>query len=218
MLEREFQGPFRALKPLILASESPRRQRLLASLGLSFFVRVSGAHEPDPLENEDPKRYAEQNAAAKAQVIASKEPGAVVIAADTIVVLDRLILNKPNNVADALRMLKLLNGREHEVITGCCLQVHQEQHLFSVITKVTMAGFSDAILKGYASCGEPMDKAGAYAIQGAGGFLIQSIQGSYSNVVGLPLFEITEALLNLSAIEPVQTIPRGKIDSPAVNP
>jgi len=202
-------GPFEAALPLVLASASPRRKELLASLGLAFEI-LSIGEEPPPLPGEDAAGYAQRAARHKAVAVSAERPEAVVVAADTVVVVDGEPLGKPADEDEALRMLAVLVGREHTVVTGCCLipprtgGLGRETMLFAVETRVVMAPAPLEVLFAYAATGEPLDKAGAYAIQGRGGFLVESISGSFSNVVGLPLAETVRALSEMGAIRPVQ--------------
>ncbi len=196
------RGVYTALEPLVLASASPRRSELLGLAGLEFEV-LPGEAEPMPENGEPPSEYACRAALAKALDAFGRRPEAVVLAADTIVVLDKRILGKPIDAADALRTLRDLSGRTHEVITGCVVCTPgREPESFAVSTLVTMAEVGDAALEAYVATGEPMDKAGSYAIQGQGGFLVRRIDGSYSNVVGLPVTEVLEALSAMGIIAP----------------
>ncbi|MFZ3263039.1 MAG: Maf family protein [Terriglobales bacterium] len=171
---------------LVLASASPRRQELLRNAGIAF--EVQPAHIPeDPLPGENAKDCAERLAREKALAIARKRPTEAVLGADTVVVIDNQILGKPANAADAARMLRLLSGRTHSVITGVCLVVDGQLSAGSETTSVTMSEISGKEIAGYVATGEPMDKAGAYAIQGIASRWIPRIEGDYSNVVGLPV-------------------------------
>lgn len=170
---------------LILASQSPRRRDLLKQFGLEFEVQVLPTTEVD---NGDPLEVAAQNALTKAEPVSRQNPDALVLGADTIVTLDGQILGKPKDREDALRMLRLLSGREHEVTTVVALlRYGQEAKVFSETTKVQFRSLSEHEISGYLATGEPFDKAGAYGIQGFGGLLVQSIKGCYYNVVGLPM-------------------------------
>ena len=196
------QGPFRALLPIVLASASPRRQALLAGQGLGFDVVPSTVKEPDPEPGEAPADYAARMARIKGQDIALRHPDKIIVSADTIVVQDARILGKPKDAADALAMLTSLSGRWHEVMTGFCV-LRQEDGISlcrTVTTRVHMAGNSPDMLKAYIDTHEPMDKAGAYGIQGIGAFLVDEVQGSYTNVVGLPLRSVLDFLLEIEAI------------------
>ncbi len=196
-------GAFRTLRPLVLASASPRRRELLASLGLDFRIDPGSAEEPRPEPGEVPADYALRAAKAKALPVAAAHGEAVILAADTIVVLDQDILGKPMDTAHAVDMLLRLSGRTHQVVTGCCLRAPEGvNELFAVSSDVTMRRSNRAELAAYAATGEPLDKAGAYAIQGLGGFLVRRVEGSYTNVVGLPLSRVLERLLELGAAGP----------------
>lgn len=166
------------------------------------------AAEPSPGKDEEPEAFVIRAARAKAAALCAlpgalpTTPAPVVIAADTIVVLDNRILGKPRDPAHALSMLRALRGRTHQVITGCALVVPRSAfHTFAVRSSVTFWQCPDSLLTAYATCGEPLDKAGAYAVQGKGAFLAERIEGSWSNVVGLPLAELVRHLLALGAIE-----------------
>jgi septum formation protein len=173
-------------KMLVLASASPRRQELLRNAGITFEVQPANIPE-DPLPGEAAKDYVERLAREKALAIASQRPQDVVLGADTVVVVDRQLLGKPSDAKDAARMLRMLSGRKHEVITGVCVVVRGQSKVASETTRVTMSGLSDKDVAEYVASGEPMDKAGAYAIQGIASRWIPSIEGDYSNVVGLPV-------------------------------
>jgi septum formation protein len=171
---------------LVLASASPRRQELLRNAGITFEVQPANIPE-DPLPGEAAKDYVERLAREKALAIASQRPQDVVLGADTVVVVDGQLLGKPSDAADAARMLRMLSGRKHEVITGVCVVVRGQSKVASETTRVTMSELSDKDVADYVASGEPMDKAGAYAIQGIASRWIPSIEGDYSNVVGLPV-------------------------------
>ena len=171
---------------IVLASASPRRQELLRSAGISFAVQAADIVE-DPLPGEGAKECAERLAREKALAVANCRPGDVVLGADTVVVIDGQMLAKPVDAADAFRMLRLLSGRVHQVITGVCLVVRGQPAVGSETTLVTMSEISDEEIREYVASGEPMDKAGAYAIQGRASRWIPRIEGDYSNVVGLPV-------------------------------
>jgi len=209
---------------LVLASASPRRQELLRNAGISFAVQPAHIDE-DPLPGEPAQDCAERLARDKALAVSRRRPRDWILGADTVVVADGIILGKPNDAADAARMLRLLSGRIHEVITGVCLagpekpedrgqprdadkiertsaasQLRTENwelgtdlprtdflRTASESTLVTMSGLSEDEIRDYIATGEPMDKAGAYAIQGMASRWIPKIEGDYSNVVGLPV-------------------------------
>lgn len=171
---------------LVLASASPRRAELLRAAAIPF--QVQPAHIPeDALPEEGAKLCAERLATEKAQEVARQCPQDAVLGADTVVVVDGQILGKPTDEADAARMLRMLSGREHQVITGVCLVAGGQWAVASETTSVTMSKVSEQEIADYVATGEPMDKAGAYAIQGIASRWIPRIEGDYSNVVGLPV-------------------------------
>lgn len=189
---------------IVLASASPRRRELLESAGVPVVILVSNIHE-EARHGEKPAAYAARNALEKAQSVTREHQktiaGAVVIGADTIVVKDDKILEKPLDAADAVRMLKSLRNSMHEVITGYVLIDASSGTVLehnTVSTMVTFRNLSDAEIEAYVATGEPMDKAGSYGAQGKGAAFVKRIEGSYTNVVGLPLSEVMEALLNHS--------------------
>jgi septum formation protein len=186
---------FKTTQPIILASASPRRRELLSLLGIAFEIVVSPAEEPAPDTGEDPAFYAARMARLKAAAVAGLHPEAVVIGADSVVAVGDVILGKPVDAAEAERMLGLLAGRTHRVITGCAIFApHREPDVFTVATEVTMTAIPEPVIAAYVATGEPMDKAGAYAIQGQAAGFVAAINGSYTNVVGLPLAEVLERL------------------------
>jgi septum formation protein len=172
---------------LVLASASPRRRQLLEQLGLAFEVKPTGADE-SVRSGEGPRAYVERIAREKAAAGATASPDALILAADTAVVLGERILGKPANREEAKEMLETLSGREHRVITGVALAGPVRDGC-AVETRVTFRRLSAAEIAWYVATGEPLDKAGAYAVQGAGGAWVERIDGSVSNVVGLPLAE-----------------------------
>lgn len=178
------------IKPLILASASPRRRELLAQLGRPFSVVAPGVEEA-PWPRERPASYALRNAAEKARAVAERYPHAMVLAADTIVVLGDRILEKPSDAAHAAAMLRALSGRAHDVITGVCLWQPEgggfRERAVAVRTAVRFRALGEAEIDAYVASGEPMDKAGAYAIQGGAAGFVEAYDGPYDNVVGLPL-------------------------------
>jgi septum formation protein len=188
---------------LILASASPRRRELLTQAGFSF--EIHPAHIPeDPLPNEDPIAYVTRLAREKAEAVFRKlnqdsasrsdHDELLVLGADTTVVLDDQILGKPADAADAARMLRLLSGRSHRVITGVALATVHGAEVAADVTGVRFVTLSEQEIDAYVATGEPMDKAGAYAIQGRASRWIPRIEGCYFNVVGLPL-ALVSALL-----------------------
>lgn len=171
---------------IILASASPRRKELLGQFGLPFEVMASDIEEVfNPNEPLEPQT--ENLALLKAREIARKDPDTVVIGADTIVVYEGHLLTKPKDKADALRTLRLLNGKTHTVITGVAVVKGEEERAAHEKSLVTFNRQSESFLERYIETGEPMDKAGSYGIQGFGSLLVESIRGNYTNVVGLPL-------------------------------
>jgi septum formation protein len=186
-----------AVTPLfVLASKSPRRRYLLKQAGLDFLVVPSQVDESKILIN-DPETYVIELAKAKAGDISQKYPESWVIGADTIVVINGTILGKPKSKDDARNMLYRLSGRTHQVYTGFAICCKAEKRIFSQVVKtdVLFKELSDEEIQWYIHTPEPFDKAGAYAIQGIGTFLIRSIHGSYTNVVGLPVCEVIEFLI-----------------------
>lgn len=170
------------MTPLILASASPRRRQLLEMLGIEVVVRPS--HIPEaPLEGEAPVAYAERLARDKALAV----PGDLVLGADTTVLLDGELLEKPADAEDAVRMLRRLQGRTHEVITSVALKSGGRVRVATDVTRVTFRACDDAFLRAYVATGEPMDKAGSYGIQGYGAALVERIEGDFFGVMGLPV-------------------------------
>jgi septum formation protein len=170
---------------LILASQSPRRAQILRDAGIEFSVRPASVDET-PREGESPIDYVERLAEEKAAAVAAMK-GEIVLGADTTVVAGGEILGKPVDEADARRMLRCLSGRRHEVITGICLKRGTERIRDSAVTEVWFSAMSDEEIAEYAATGEPLDKAGGYAIQGLASKYIDKINGCYFNVVGLPV-------------------------------
>lgn len=174
---------------LILASASPRRQELLRAAGIAFTVQPANVHE-QANPGETPQSYAERLARDKAKAVwdtGSHRDNTFVLGADTIVVVDEHILEKPADAGDAARMLRMISGRAHQVITSVCLVGARFEDVRSEVTTVFVNGISDKEIADYVATGEPMDKAGAYAIQGLASRWIPRIEGDYSNVVGLPI-------------------------------
>jgi len=171
---------------LILASASPRRAEILRSLGIPFEADPSDVDET-PLSGEAPDETACRLASAKAAVVAARRPGAWVLAADTLVVLDEAVLGKPADDAEAARMLLQLSGREHRVVTGVCLCADMDPGTtLTEWSRVRFAPLTQAEVAWYVATGEPRDKAGAYAVQGLGARFVEGIEGSFTNVMGLP--------------------------------
>ena len=179
---------------LILASGSPRRKELLERAGYSFEIIVSDVEENAP-EDIAPAEIAERNARLKARAVAKDvDETAIVIGADTVVSIDGVVFGKPSDEHEAKDMLGRLSGRTHQVITGVCLASGSTAKSFHVTTDVTFRELAQAEIDAYVACGEPMDKAGAYGIQGAGGKLVDHISGDYDNVVGLPVSALAQEL------------------------
>ncbi len=193
---------------LILASASPRRAELTRQLGLVPIVRVSQtpeAREPGELPAAYTVRLAKQKAAAVAAMIPADDPApAWILAADTVVTLDDDVLEKPTDAAHARQMLAALSGRSHEVITGFCWRNRQDGRTLAraITAKVRFHALDEETIARYVATGEPMDKAGAYGIQGIGGALIAGLEGSYTCVVGLPVAEVIAALRELGGLGP----------------
>ena len=176
-------------KTLVLASGSPRRRELLEGLGLRFTIRAAAIDET-PHPGEEPAAYVLRLAEEKAR--AAVRPGELALAADTTVVIDGEILGKPEDDADAVRMLRLLSGREHEVLTGVALldtTPADAGRIASGISRsaVRMATLTPEEIAWYVGTGEPRDRAGSYAIQGLGSLFVEAVSGNYTNVVGLPI-------------------------------
>lgn len=179
---------------IVLASGSPRRRELLEAAGIPFRVIVSDADESNDDVNA-PADLAMANARQKAQAVAATlSSSSVVIGADTIVVLDGRVFGKPKGEEDAKGMLRELSDRTHEVITGVCIVRDGEAETFAETTRITFKHLSDEEIDAYVATGEPLDKAGAYGIQGGAGTFASSIDGDYDNVVGLPVARLQGAL------------------------
>ena len=177
----------------ILASASPRRRELFASISENFEIIPSDIEEVIP-EGIEIEKAPEILAAQKAADIAKRHPEALVIGADTGVFIDGKMLGKPHDRKEAVQMLRSLSGRTHKVITGCSLQQGERQVSFSEITEVTFYPLSEQEIEDYVATGEPDDKAGSYGIQGKGMLLVQGIKGDYFNVVGLPVARLARAI------------------------
>jgi septum formation protein len=188
---------------LILASASPRRKDLLNCLGVRFQVMPSSVEE-NPLPRETPEAHVRRLAEAKARDVAQRFPGHWVLGADTIVVIDGTILGKPQTADDAARMLGILANRIHTVYTGYALLnplFPNKARVRHVSSSVHVRNLTDEEISAYIRTGEPMDKAGAYAIQGIGAAIVQAVTGSYTNVVGLPLCEVAQDLKELGIFD-----------------
>jgi septum formation protein len=182
-------------KSIVLASASPRRRELIRHLGTA--VEIDPSHVPEDTElHVPPEEMVAALAVRKATEIATRRPDAIVIGADTTVEIDGVILNKPADLADAERMLRRLRGRTHRVHTGVAvLAPAQTTHAEVMTSRVTMRPFADTELHAYLETGESLDKAGAYGIQGAAGHIVDSVDGCYTNVVGLPLCAVARCLI-----------------------
>jgi septum formation protein len=181
---------------LVLASQSPRRAEILRQAGIPFVVRAAPVDET-PFSQEAPEDYVRRLAEAKARAVPA-DASEIVLAADTTVVVDREILAKPADASDARRMLSLLSGRRHEVMTGICLQHGEQQICDLAVTAVWFAPMSAEEIDDYVATGEPTDKAGAYAVQGAASKFIPRIEGCYYNVMGLPIALVYRHYLKLT--------------------
>ena len=179
--------------PLILASASPRRAELLKNACIAFTVDPAGITEL-PLADESPLAYAQRLARDKALAVLARHPDRVILGADTVVVVDEHLLEKPVDARDAERMLRLLSDRSHQVITGVSLVAQNFERTQSELTVVTFSRLSDEEIGQYVATGEPMDKAGAYGIQGLASRWIGRVEGCYFNVVGLPVARVYRLL------------------------
>jgi nucleoside triphosphate pyrophosphatase len=182
--------------PLILASSSPRRQELLRNAGFEFEVRPSSIPE-EPHPGETPEAFVRRMAAEKALEVAAGSPaGSLVLGADTVVLVDAQILGKPANPEQAARMLSQLSGRSHRVLTGVCLVKAPDsiEARGESDTRVWLRPLEEAEIRDYVASGEPLDKAGAYGIQGRASRFVTRIEGCYFNVVGLPVALVDEML------------------------
>ena len=188
---------------LILASGSPRRKTLLQDLGLEFEV-IAAQVEEKPRAGEKPEDFVLRAGSDKAGAVSGDNPASWVLGADTVVVHGGRILGKPGDAEEALSVLLVLSGQKHLVHTGFCLANVKKQVSVSrlVTTEVYFSSFSEEIAAAYVASREPLDKAGAYGIQGVGGVLVEKINGSYSNVVGLPLVEVIQEMLRYKLVAP----------------
>lgn len=177
----------------ILASASPRRKELLTLAGIEYEVVVSQCEEILP-DGITPDKAVEELARQKAEDVFNRNPDCMIIAADTVVALGNTILGKPKDEDDAFAMLSSLSGRRHTVFTGVCIKSENKTDIFHVATEVEFYDLSEKEIKDYIATKEPMDKAGAYGIQGKGFVLVKGIHGDYFNVVGLPLAETVRHL------------------------
>ena len=178
---------------LILASASPRRSELLRNAGISFEIDPAHVAE-EPQAGETPLHYAKRLARDKALAVLARHPEAAILGADTIVVADEHLLEKPADAQDAARMLRLLSGRAHQVITGVCVVASGFERTEAELTQVVFGMLSEEEIAGYVASGEPMDKAGAYGIQGMASRWVERVDGCYFNVVGLPVSRVYRML------------------------
>ncbi len=180
---------------IILASQSPRRRELLGLMGLTDFAIIPAQGEEDLSAGLPPDKLVEALAAAKAKEVAAQaDPSDVIIAADTIVTLDGKVLGKPHSGEEAFEMLRILSGRTHRVYTGVAVLQGQRLELLHEATEVVFRPLTEGEISRYIATGEPMDKAGAYGIQGRGALLVEGIRGDYFNVMGLPVCRLGQML------------------------
>lgn len=182
-----------AVPELILASQSPRRQAMLAALGLTFIVEAADVDET-PLPDEQPDALVCRLCRAKAQVVVARHPGAMILAADTVVALDGAVLGKPADPVEAVMMLRVLRGRTHQVYTAVCVATAGAFTSRLATSDVTMRPYSDAEIAAYVATGDPLDKAGAYAIQHPSFAPVAAWDGCYAGIMGLPLRLVREML------------------------
>lgn len=190
-------------RALLLASASPRRAELLTQIGVKFTVKPTDLDE-SAFANESPETMVIRLAGEKANAAAlgdGKKLDGVILASDTVVVLDNKALGKPKDLADAVAMLMALSGRSHQVMTAVSVLDSARQKTICVTTEVHFANLTASQIESYWATNEPVDKAGAYGIQGIGGQFVKSIKGSYSAVVGLPLYETVQLLQEFGVIE-----------------
>lgn len=183
------------MNKIILASASPRRKELLEQIGVTF--EIVKANGEEIITSSIPTEVVKELSIQKAKEVAGRCNGTVIIGADTVVAVDNQILGKPKNPADAMRMLQLLQGREHQVITGVAVLLLESEKMisFAQTTKVRVFPMSNVQIEQYIASGEPMDKAGAYGIQGRFAAYVLGIEGDYNNVVGLPVGRLYQEVL-----------------------
>lgn len=182
---------------LVLASQSPSRRMLLEKAGLSFEVIVSGVEEDVPA-GTGPGQMVEILAARKGEAVFRQHPDRTVISADSVVVIDGLILGKPRDDQEAKETLRRLSGRIHQIYTGVCLLTGDKREVFHQVTDVTFYPLTQAEIDEYVGMGESRGRAGSYGIEGLGVTLVRSIRGDYSNIVGLPVAETIRRLIRLT--------------------
>lgn len=183
------------MKRIILASGSPRRKELLTQIGVTFEIQKAEGEEI--ITSSMPTEVVKELSLQKAQEVAAKYGGDIVIGADTVVAAEGQILGKPRDKEDAMRMLRMLQGKEHEVITGVAVLLKEQQKVisFAEVTKVHVFPMTEAQMEAYVESGEPMDKAGSYGIQGKFAAYVSGIEGDYNNVVGLPIGRLYQEVL-----------------------
>ena len=182
-------------KKIILASASPRRKELLSQIGVTF--EIIKAEKEEHITSSIPTEVVKELSMQKAKEVAAKCDGSIIIGADTIVAMEGQILRKPKDRADAMRMLRLLQGKKHQVITGVTVLLGSTKTLsFAEVTDVSLYPMTDAQIERYIATGEPMDKAGAYGIQGRFAAYVRGIEGDYNNVVGLPIGRLYQEVLS----------------------
>ena len=181
------------LPKMVLASGSPRRSEILNSVGWEFTKDVPDIDETE-LPGEAPDKYVQRLAKMKGKTVAARHPGELVLAADTTVVIDDAIIGKPTDLADARRMLKMLSGKRHDVLTGVALVKNGTAQVAMQRTSVKFTELTDAEINFLAEMGDPLDKAGAYAVQAQAALFIEGIEGDYWNVVGLPINLVYEVV------------------------
>ena len=191
--------PVASLLPLILASGSPRRRHWMEAMRIPFELQAPQVDET-PLLDEEPMDLVLRLAELKAEVVAMRNPARWVMAADTTVAVDHHTLNKPVDAEDAVRMLALLQGRSHQVHTGFCMRKNDQVHSFVDTAQVRFRTMTEAQIRWYVGTREPMDKAGAYAIQGIGALFIEGVEGSFATVMGLPVERMGALFLELGVL------------------
>ena len=181
------------MKKVILASKSPRRKSILEQVGLKFSI-VASDFDETKIKFKTPQEMVKKLSFEKAKIVAAKHPKAVIIGADTTVIFKKEIIGKPKSKQDAIRILKLLSGNTHKIVTGFTVMEGKKSITGHVVSKAKFKKLSEQEIKAYVATNEPMDKAGGYGIQDKGGLFIEKIEGDYFNVVGLPIFAVSKAL------------------------
>ena len=195
---------YKTISPLVLASQSPRRRELLGQMGIKFSLASADIEELQS-DGEPAADFVTRMAEEKAFAVAARFPESWILSADTIVVLQGKILGKPEDKSDAVRMLTAIAGNWHQVFTAFTLHHPRQKHLLSRLdsSRVRIASLSAAEIKAYINTGEPLDKAGSYAVQGIGGAFVEAIEGSPTTVIGLPMPLLISELLNCRIIESI---------------